>query len=170
MWEILLRHYDAHHRTRTLRELSWFASRPSLNAAIEEAAMAIDWNGKRFTHQRRIKLESLKLARAALLGAADRIHQATSFDELLTLIIRILADVGGIGELYCYDAAFRIGGFLNLLPRTVYLHSGTRKGAKALGLRTNVATLEPEELPLALRGRPAHEIEDILCIYKSRFS
>lgn len=52
-------------------------------------------------------------------------------------------------------------------PERVYIHAGTRAGARALGLYRRQEYLEPEELPEPFqRLRPA-EVEDCLCIYKS---
>jgi hypothetical protein len=50
---------------------------------------------------------------------------------------------------------------LNLFPDKVYLHAGTRLGARALGLRT-AATLKMSELPKEFRALKPHEIEDVL--------
>jgi hypothetical protein len=53
----------------------------------------------------------------------------------------------------------------------VYLHSGTRKGALALELDTKKrVALEMFELPMPLRELAAHEVEDVLCIYKDVFT
>jgi hypothetical protein len=41
-----------------------------------------------------------------------------------------------------YDTALRIGAKLKLFPTKVYLHAGTRLGARALGLDDSAATLK----------------------------
>ena len=43
-----------------------------------------------------------------------------------------------LGELTVYDVAHRIGAYLQLEPDVVYLHRGTRIGARYLGLRLAV--------------------------------
>jgi hypothetical protein len=48
----------------------------------------------------------------------------------------------------------------------VYLHSGTRDGARALGLGRGRDTLRKHELPREFEELTAAEIEDCLCIYK----
>jgi hypothetical protein len=170
MWQSILRHYDTHHRPRVENERSWFASSASLDDAINKAALALDQRGKRFSHQRRIPKQVLQEARGALLAAKEEIKNARGFDDLLLIVTDHLRDVHGTGTLYAYDAALRISYYLNLLPTTVYLHAGTKAGAKTLGLSLNKPFLAMSELPSALRGRPAHEIEDILCIYKDQFA
>ena len=71
----------------------------------------------------------------------------------------------GIGELAVYDIACRIGAFLGFRPDRVYLHAGTREGARALGLRG--ASVRKIDLPGAFGCLSPAEIEDCLCIYKA---
>ena len=69
-----------------------------------------------------------------------------------------------------YDTALRIGAKLGVAPVRVYLHTGTREGAKRLGIETKgVSALWPSELPEALRELEPYEVEDVLCIYKDKF-
>lgn len=124
---------------------------------------------KRYGHQTRIRRQSIAHARTALLAAEDAIARAESFDALVNIFARQLRDVPGTGELYRYDTAFRIGAYLGRLPERVYLHSGTRAGARALGLPYQKDALEMSEVPAELRHRAAYEVEDILCIYKDVF-
>jgi hypothetical protein len=81
-----------------------------------------------------------------------------------------LNGVRGLGELYYYDTALRIGASLRLMPRRVYLHRGTRDGAHALGLACKADSLDPRDLPKALAVLEPREIEDFLCIYKDQLS
>jgi hypothetical protein len=170
MWQAILRHYDTHHRPRVEQERRWFASSTSLEEAIKRATLAVDHRGKRFHHQRRIPPKALDEASATLLNATDQIGNAFDFDDLIEIVTRLIADVRRTGELYRYDSSLRIGYYLNILPTKVYLHAGTRTGARALGFGPKIKSLEPYGLPLELRDRPAHEVEDILCIYKDRLS
>jgi hypothetical protein len=101
------------------------------------------------------------------LGRA-RLQHATSFDDLYRRVAVAIEPLDGIGELTVYDTALRIGAKLGHLPSKVYLHRGTRAGAKALGLNWKAKTLAVRELPAVLRVLPAHEIEDCLCIFKDR--
>jgi hypothetical protein len=97
----------------------------------------------------------------------DDLQKCKSFHELWQLIRKILGTVTGLGELYIYDTALRIGAYLNILPERVYLHAGTRTGAKAFGITSrHTEWLDVDELPAPLKELPPHEVEDILCIYK----
>ncbi|MEO0269567.1 MAG: hypothetical protein ABIN73_07505 [candidate division WOR-3 bacterium] len=55
-------------------------------------------------------------------------------------------------------------------PDKVYLHAGTKEGAKNLGLNTKgKKALQINELPKELKDLSPIEIEDILCIYRDKF-
>jgi hypothetical protein len=164
----LLQHYANHGRLYSEAEQEWFAHQPSLTHAIEVAALAVNSAGKRFHHQRRIRPDAIIAAKQALLAAKPRIRAAKTFHALFVAVTQILEAIPFIGELYCYDTAFRLGSFLGLLPDRVYLHAGVREGARSLGLAHTGSSLPMSALPPALRRLPAHEAEDMLCIYKDR--
>jgi len=164
----MVRIYTEEIRPRAEGELDWFQSQPSLNAAIKYAGLAINSNGKRYSHQRRIKKGVLPLVENILKSNLEAIKRCSNFDELFNLIDNLLEPVEGIGELYIYDTSLRIGAKLNLLPEKVYLHAGTRDGAKALGFDGKTKYIELFDLPVELQGLKPHEIEDILCIFKAK--
>lgn len=165
---MLLRYYDANGRKRARAELEWFRSQASLEAAVRFAAVATDERGKRYSHQRRISGASLDEGGRRLASRIAAIRKTHDFDKLFRLISDAVDGVRGLGELWRYDTALRIGVKLDVLPELVYLHAGTRVGAARIGLDARAKTLKPETLPEALRGLPPHEVEDILCIYKTR--
>jgi hypothetical protein len=107
--------------------------------------------------------------RATLLAHKEAIRHARNFDDLLAITTHVLRDVYRTGELYRYDTTLRISYYLDRLPTRVYLHAGTRTGAQRLGLSGNKGYVERNDVPVELRDRPAHEIEDIVCIYKDEF-
>ena len=159
--------YTREIRPRAQAELAWFGQQPTLESAIQYAALAINSKGRRYSHQRRLKKAALEKAQQALLMNSEAIAQAKSFDDLFSLVGTILGPIGGIGELYVYDTSLRIGARLHLLPKKVYLHRGTRLGARALGFDGRAKALEVSEMPLELRQLEPHEIEDLLCIFKA---
>jgi hypothetical protein len=163
-FDALVRTYILRIRPRALAEIDWFARQPSFHAAIETAALAVNSRRKRYSHQRRLTKLALERARGALSKRARAMEEADDFSELFDLIDAALEPIPGLGELYVYDTALRIGAKLNLFPEKVYLHAGTRLGARALGLRV-AATLDVSELPKEFRRLKPHEIEDVLCIF-----
>lgn len=80
--------------------------------------------------------------------------------------IEAIGSIRGVGELLVYDTALRIGAKLELMPDRVYLHSGTRRGARSLGLPFKMRLISIAELPVPLRSLKQHEVEDCLCIFK----
>jgi len=166
----IVRTYIRQIRPRAEDELAWFRGQPSVRAAIERAALAVNSRGQRYSHQRRLKRKTLEQAFQILCGCESRIRKAKSFDELFDVVDAAFHDVTGIGELYVYDTALRLGAKLSLEPTKVYLHSGTRVGARALGLDGGARTLSGSEIPAAFQELQPHEIEDVLCIFKDKFN
>lgn len=164
--EAIVRTYVRKIRPRAQAEIDWFAHQPSLDAAIEKGALAINSRGKRYSHQRRLTKVALRQAFRTLLDESGAIGKARDFDELFRTIHAAVKPIPGIGELYVYDTSFRIGAKLNLFPTKVYLHAGTRRGVRALGLDHSAATLKVSALPKELGTLEPHELEDILCIFK----
>ena len=117
-------------------------------------------------HQRRLSKASLLAACNSLLRNESRIKRCKDFDELHTLLLRLLRRTQGIGELYIYDTAFRIGAKAGFLPTRLYFHAGTRLGASALGYDGRLPWIEVSGLPTELRRLKPYEIEDFLCICK----
>lgn len=137
----------------------------SLNEAISRATSSQTEVGKRHSHRWRIIQEAINEAQCRLILVASDLQSCKSFEELHEAIKSQLASVSGLGELYYYDIAHRIGAYLKLSPLKVYLHSGTRVGAKALGLKVSKGYLEINDLPKPLHKLKPDQIEDFLCLY-----
>lgn len=153
-------------------EMAWFASASlTLTATIERACTSVI-NGALHSHQQRpfgIWPQAPKGAATALKSLESKIAAAHDFAELHTIICTALAPVTGFGPVAYYDTARRIGERLRpkLMPMEVFLHAGTREGARALNLPTNRDRLSVRELPevFQLLLTPA-QAEDALCIYR----
>ena len=135
---------------------------------MQFAALAINSRGKRYSHQRRLSRSVLERACTLLLANESKLTQCKDFDQLHSFLEALLAPIKGIGALYVYDTALRIGAKLGLLPSKVYLHAGTRVGARALGLDSKAKAIEILQLPEELQQLAPYEIEDALCIFKDR--
>lgn len=145
-----------------------FASMPNLKTAINVAAMARGPKGKCHPHQRRVGSAKLCVYERSLQMVRRRIARCRTFDDLYDLLAAQRTE--RIGALTIYDTAVRIGAYLGLGPTRVYLHTGTRTGAKALGLDTARGYLGMDELPPALRSLTPDQVEDFLCVYKAAFN
>jgi len=163
----MVRDYILHCRLRAQQELECFQRQPS-EEALRRAALVMDKRGKRLSHQRRLRGSLLRTARSVLLEAAKELRGCDSFDQLHNLIREHLDGIRALAELYYYDTALRIGASLRLMPKRVYLHRGTRVGARNLGLDWRADSLDPRALSKALAVLEPHEVEDFLCIYKDQ--
>lgn len=152
--------YIHDHRDDARRRTRFFEAQPSMVEAIRNA---IRPGGHKHSHQYRIPSVLLDEAETRLMAAADDLAQAIDFETLHRLMNSVIGSVMGIGPLTVYDLAHRVGAFLGKPPILVYLHSGTKVGAAALGFRGEA--LHPRRLPAAFSRLSAAEIEDCLCIY-----
>jgi hypothetical protein len=160
--------YIRRYRDDSESELEWFRSQPTLEAALDVAARAIGRDGSKYSHQYRIIPEAIKAAQRQLSGNVERIRKAPNFAILLREITAVLGKIAGLGDLYYYDAALRVGAKLGLYPEQIYLHAGTRAGAAVLGLNANQRFLYVSDMPQEFRELAPHEIEDVLCIYADK--
>jgi len=152
-------------------QLDHFRSLP-FRKTVEAAAMAEGQDGKMLKHQRRVGCEVLARGKDRLLKCLPEIESRADFEGVLLVVVRETKPVRRFGTLARYDTALRIGAKLNKLPTMVYLHAGTKRGAKLLGLGTtrDVLTMwEVSELCPDLQELEPHHIENFLCIFKSSF-
>jgi hypothetical protein len=171
----LVEDYIREHRDRAQREMEVFrkfrtlklAFQDQLAVAIRDAVKVSPIDGKNHGHQWR-QAPLLPEVESKLQAAREEIGAATDFDALYN-IIEDKIRFRGIAELTIYDITHRIGAFLGLEPKRVYLHTGTAEGARALGF-VDRTTLVKNELPEAFAPLAEAEIEDFLCIYKSRLA
>ncbi len=169
--EAIARHYRANFQSRSRQELESFRNELTLEAAVHRAALAESSDGKRYSHQRRLSCADLERAGAALQERLTVLAEQPNFARLFEEVGRTLRTERGVGDLYIYDTALRIGAKLGHMPARVYLHAGARTGALALGLDAATrSALDKGELPPELRTMEMHEVEDILCIYKRYFA
>lgn len=165
--EDAVRDYIKRHRARAARELEDFRRVQCCEEeAIGQAALARLPSGKRHSHQYRVTGAALEESRSRLLANLPSLRQATSFDELFNVVEDLTEPISGIGELTVYDTALRIGARFGCKPMRVYLHAGTREGARALGFDPQRQAIEMDELPEPMRRLSAREAEDLLSIYK----
>ena len=164
----IVRQYCALLSRRGDDELAFYREQKSLRDAILHAGMATIASGHRHPHQYRIPRRALERATGALLSA--RISPPISFDELYSTVHDAIVPIPGIGDLMVYDTCRRIGAYLQVEPERVYLHAGTRLGARAIGLRVNRGTVDVAELPPEFRTLTPGQIEDCLCIFKDELA
>ena len=128
-------------------------------------------DGKRDSHQYRIETKAYRKYKRKIKKMALEIMEANDFDEILDFAtFKDEEHIFGIGELTEYDIAFRIGKALGKCPDKLYLHAGTKEGAKKAGFNVNkekFLTLETVISKLHfLKDVPMCQIENFLCVCK----
>lgn len=153
---------------------------PDLMTAIVDAAYAHDLIGKRYQngqqrsmpkrhgHQRRLKKADMTKALKRLQSKASELESAKSFIEIYDCVSKICKPIDGLGKLYVYDTALRIGAFMKLKPKRVYLQAGALAGARALSLDVKNSPLPVKDFPKPLHELEPYEIEDFLCVCKGQ--
>ena len=164
--QLIVNDYVQHYRKQAAEELNFYRSIESLSEVIRVAANAVTADGKRHDHQRRIPGGALARFARALLAVKERIQNAQSFSMLHNVINNAASELKHIGRLTVYDTAIRIGIKLGLSPDHVYLHAGTRRGARFFNVETKEEHLPKSSFPAELDKLEPCEIEDLLCIYK----
>jgi hypothetical protein len=156
--------YIHEFRDDAREEMRDFEIERSPSAAIRRAALCEWQDGKRHPHQRRIPRALLEQIEGRLQANRRHLAQAGDFAALHKLLDEEIGSIKGIGALTVYDIAHRIGAFFGKAPERVYLHAGTRIGARAFNITGD--SFDPEILPQPFSRLSPAEIEDCLCIYK----
>ena len=156
--------YIRDYRDDARKELRFFEIQRSPSVAIRKAALCELPSGNRHPHQHRIARALLEQVEARLQGIGRELARAADFAALHLAVDDEIGGIKGIGALTVYDIAHRIGAHFGKAPELVYLHAGTRTGARVFNIRGN--SFDPRILPKAFSRLACSEIEDCLCIYK----
>jgi hypothetical protein len=175
-------------RKKTDQVIAFCADAPDFPTAVQRAVEARDANGKHHNHQSKVDITARrkfgrKIIKRAEAGRLD-LSEFDAFHDALNDIKPY-----GIGPVTVYDTAIRIAAFLDISPRSVYMHAGVRQGFKALQdaewrrglsdeswhsiIAINMSALDGKvpvsEFPHPLNGMAADDVEDILCTYREVF-
>lgn len=166
----IIKIYKKHKADNPDSWIEFAKSQVNLKEAIRVSSLSINQSNKRHPHQYRLEQKTLNATCDELLLIERKLKAARTFDDLYQLIMSI--DVYGLGPLTRYDIATRIGAYLKLYPDRIYLHAGTRTGAKRLLGKVDGEYILKSDLPKPFRSRDitCSEIEDILCIFKDQFN
>lgn len=186
-------------RKKTDQVIKYCKKSKNYAQAVRRAVEARDKNGKHHNHQSKVditarrklgsKMCSKKFVRfvKALLARQDTAPDwalPSRFDAFHDAIDDIKPK--GIGPVTVYDVAVRVGAYLGIEPRSVYLHAGVRQGVKALAeallrlepnapdaialsTRTLDKMIPVSFFPSTWREFKADDIEDMLCTYREVF-
>jgi hypothetical protein len=168
-------------RKKTDQVIAFCADAPDFPTAVQRAVEARDANGKHHNHQSKVDITARrkfgrKIIKRAEAGRLD-LSDFDAFHDTLDFIKPY-----GIGPVTVYDVAIRVAAFLDISPRSVYMHAGVRQGCIALGaalirqggearlmLRARHDKVPVSLFPHPLDGMAADDVEDILCTYREVF-
>jgi hypothetical protein len=158
--------YQKSHGPELDRVGHYTEQQKTLLSAIRVATQCKDHNGRRDSHQNRIRQITLDLWSEAVTRKFRQLRTASSFDQLHSILK--VAKINGVGELTIYDSANRIGLFLKIWPDRIYLHAGTRIGLRNLMGKAKGPYVYKKSLPKDLQqsSLSCSAIENLLCIYK----
>ena len=172
--------------------IAYYRSLPDLKSAIINGCSAkfkILHEGKEYelkhTHQEEFiddkgnqkGINDLVLSSmAAKLTLKEKeLSEALSFDEVYEIVK--LCKITGFGELSIYDAAVRISAYLGFKPNQVFLHAGTRLGAKGLEVKGLLGeglsakdSLPVTDFPQPIQKLDALQLENFLCSFKKEIN
>lgn len=158
-------------------ETAYFRKVHSFARRLEDAALSRyvkEGDGyKRCGHQHRLKPRALVAGLEGLRLIERRLETSHAFEDLHRRIVSVALHTHGLGALWAYDTAARIGAVLDLFPGAVFLHAGALKGAEELGFdvrgRRKLPLHEVRARYPELRRFSADELESFFCIYKRHF-
>lgn len=163
--------YRGDQDARTAEDEVWCAKGRSFAFARDQIARA-QLGERRHPHQRRLGAQTLADCVEALERISTDLENAPDFHSIFNLMGEGFRKVRGAGELMTYDSADRLALRRGFTPSLIYLHAGTRTGARRLCgpfRRLEAWSILLHQLPDELQGLSTREAEDVLCIYKDHF-
>ncbi|MBD8489188.1 hypothetical protein IFO69_10565 [Echinicola sp. CAU 1574] len=145
------------------------------NAVVPNNTTGCDNNKTMFAgHQNRVGKKRCQDGAELLLQAPfyEALEKAKSFEDIFEITEEVKTKVFGLGDLWSYDTAQRIGLAKSYYPKAVYLQTGTLLGAKELvkrGLVDGKALRGQRSVPQTVfskvfRDLPCYMIENLLCV------
>lgn len=172
--EDIVEEYKDKCRPLRTKELEYFKGK-----SIKIASSGKYKDEKKHSHQKRLKESALENGSKILYANREQLKKCKDFDELHRTVKQLIdgnkdkdedENTTGLGPLYIYDTSLRIASKLSIGPESVYLHAGALEGAKKLmGIIGDQEKLEINKFPKELQVLKAHEIENLLCLYKDNF-
>jgi hypothetical protein len=154
---------EEHGNSYNWEDKWWGDKNLTWSEAIERAWRSLMENGKMHGHQRRV---AHKLKEGLEVSLSDNIQpdDFNNFESIYSWVKSVTDRVKGLGVTTAYDVARRLGAWLNMQPKIVYLHAGAAEGAKKLGIEGETVSLN--DYPIEIQKLGATHAENFLCIYK----
>ena len=150
-------------------EAQWWGDKTLDWKSAQKRAWESCWaNGKMHSHQSQPGAKKLKEGLRIALADNVQSDRFETFEQLYEWVESITNQVFRLGELVTYDVALRLGMWLNLEPAVVYLHRGSREGAKKFNVSLKEKTATLSTFPPEIQKLGATHAENFLCLYKDR--
>ncbi|OFX20381.1 MAG: hypothetical protein A2033_13370 [Bacteroidetes bacterium GWA2_31_9] len=148
-----------------LTKIKEFYEKLSFAEAIEKASSGINPNGKMDRHMCHIGYKVCNQGYELLKNDENKIQNCLCFEKLIE-ITNNLTSIQGLGDLWSYDTALRIGFNLGVYPNKVYVHAGVRKGVKKIAPNIKIKRkMDLSQFPAEMQTLTHYEAENFLCIY-----
>ncbi len=146
----------------------WWANKTiTWEEAVVRAWRSRLCSGEMYDHQRRVGAKKLEIGlQKALSSPLCSPASLQSFFDVYKWIKPITDDTERIGPVTAYDVSRRIASWLGYSPEEVFLHGGTAKGARSLGIRGSRVPVSA--FPEVLQKLSPEHIENFLCINKDK--
>jgi hypothetical protein len=169
-------------RQKTDQVIKYCAEADSLQLAVQRAVESRDAMGKHHNHQSKVDITARRLFGRRIIRAAQggRIP-LDDFDDMHDWMDE--HKPYGIGPVTVYDVAVRVGAYLGIEPKSVYMHAGVLLGMSALiavidfpqdhlydiAALVRYGRVNVRLFPEPLNTMRADDVEDILCTYREVF-
>lgn len=159
---LMVQDFINHYRPVRTSELGWFASQRSLKDVVALAVVTELPQAKQDTED--VKPLSSSLRRLLTGLKKESLVSCLDFSQLLAVIRK---EYPPGSPSYTYETALRLGWFLGLHPRKVYLVGHSLTGVRVLGIKAEPwEELPPGEFPSELQELSPEEIADFLWVYR----
>ncbi len=150
-----------------LLDMEKFFYAMTLNDAIVNAATGTMRSGKMNSHQRRVGKSNGSVGAKELLKHENEIRKSKNFEEIFQITEKVKKEIYGLGALWSYDTALRIGFNLKLYPKDVYVQAGVVKGVKKAlaGKNWHGRSLALSIFPKEIQKLKPYQAENFLCIW-----
>lgn len=166
MKDLIIEYYTKHH-SKFENELSFFRYHITLEKAVKHAILSVDNEGKKFSHQKRVKEVALKATYNNVKKCIQKIAKTKKFDEIYSIINENKHK--GFNGLCVYDSSLRIAEYKRIQLTHIYLQAGSLEGAKKLQINSKVKIIDKKQVPKKLQVMEEKHLENFLCVMKDCF-
>ena len=145
----------------------YYEEHSSLDKAISNASIGKNDSNIMDPHQWLVGKVKGEIGAKELNSRIFEIKNAQSFEDIFEITESVIKKIYGLGDLWSYDTALRIGFFLRKYPKEVYIQRGVVHGVKKI-FKNKIPkgrSLDVSIFPKELQQLKPYEIENFLSIW-----